>query len=53
MLTPQSLATFKALYKKHYGEALSDTRAREEATTLIRLVKLLLENRARRREHNS
>ncbi len=40
-ISPEQLAKFKALYKKHFNEDLSDQDALAKAISLVRMVELV------------
>ena len=42
-LTQEALDEFKAIYKKEFGEDISDAQAREMGTRLLRVFHVLLE----------
>ena len=42
-LTQEVLEEFKALYRKHYGQDLSDAEARDLGMRLLRVLKVILD----------
>jgi hypothetical protein len=42
-LTQEDIDEFKALYRKHYGQDISDTEARDMGMRLLRVLKVILD----------
>ena len=52
-LSRQAIQEYKEIYKKEFGEEISDAQAEEQALRVLRLFRLLLRPLPHHHEHNA
>lgn len=52
-LTDEHIAEFQMLYKKHFGKEISKEVALDKGLRLIRLIKVVLEDDPKNKEHEA